>query len=758
MLVSEARSAAVLALGLVLAACDRPPAGSADSGGVAGEAEFVGSAVCGQCHSDQLQAWQGSHHDLALQQATASSVSGDFEDSEFQAHGVATRFSTRDGAYFVETEGPDGAYTEYQVAYAFGVEPLQQYVLDVGNGRLQALSVAWDTRPEGDGGQRWFHLYGEEPIPAGDPLHWTGPLQNWNSMCADCHSTGVVKGFDLETDSYATTFVEEDVGCEACHGPGSRHSDDPAAYPLRLSATDRQWLRAAGEAIASLDGPQRDAREPEVCAQCHSRRAQLQDARPLAEFLHGYRPEWLSRDLYYDDGQVRDEVYVYGSFLQSRMHAAGVTCSDCHDAHSLAVKVDGDGLCAQCHSAAEFGVESHHRHESVDPGAGRPGCRDCHMREEVFMQIDARRDHSFRVPRPDLSVDRETPNACNDCHAAEGPAWAATQIDTWFPGGRATAAHPGATFAEVRDWQIDRGIALVDLINDSDRSGILRATALSELGPSIESLDGVTLDQLAADSSPLVQLALIDSARELSPARRVDVLQHFLTDSRLVFRAAAAEALQGARSELGAGRRDDLDAALAEAIAARAFGSDRPEGLVGSATIRMIEGRNVEARNLLRLATERFPWFGPAYVNLADIERAAGRDEAALEVAESGLRQLPQDDSLHVAYALALVRLGRLEEAVVAFAEAVDIAPDTPYNAYLYAVALDSAGSVDLAVEVLQAAADRFPAYADLWFALATMARDRGDLDAASRYATEGRSNVPTDSRFLQLLEAFGEE
>ncbi len=741
-------------------------------------AAYVGSAACGSCHEAELDLWQGSHHDLALQPASASTVLADFDDAEFFLDGVTTRFFRRDGDYLVATEGADGAVGEFRVVHAFGIDPLQQYLVEYERGRLQALSVAWDTRPVEQGGQRWFHLYGDDPPPAGDPLHWTSVLQNWNTMCADCHSTAVAKGFDVETDSYATTFAEEDVGCEACHGPGSRHAAAPADVSLTHAIVPRAWVLAPGAAIASRSGAEPAMRETDTCARCHSRRAQLDDAGPPAPLTAHYRPERLGRGPYFDDGQVREEVYVWASFLQSRMHSAGVTCSDCHEPHALTLRASGDELCATCHSPDVFAAETHHRHPvaagsrsavqgagsqaRADPSAvdaaggpasaGVPRCVDCHMRAETFMQVDPRRDHSFRVPRPDLSVGIDSPNACNDCHRDESAAWAAARIAEWFPQGRQTEAHFGAAFAAVRNWQDDAADALLPLVTDGEQPAIVRATALSLLGAGINAVDTATLNALAGDASDEVRLALIDAAVQLPPARRADVVQRFLSDAPLALRQAATQTLLTARDTLGAGRRADLDAGIEEALAVARFGADRPEGLTAAAQIEVLRGDPEAARGWLQLAVERFPWFVPAYVNLADLERASGRNDAALAIVERGLAATPDATALQIARALALVRLERRDEALAVLSEVYAAEPDEPYHAYLLGLAMQSTGRTMEAVGVLEAAGARAPAYAELWYALATIARDEGRRDDAREFAQRGRDNVPGDPRFSALL------
>ena len=189
----------------------------------AAENEFTGSKSCFACHAEQQQTWQGSHHDLAMQHATEETMLGDFNNSEFTANGVISRFFRKDGKFWVNTDAEDGSMQNFEIKYTFGVIPLQQYLVEFPDGRVQTLGIAWDTRSESDGGQRWFHLYPELSVNAGDELHWTGPQQNWNYMCADCHSTNLVKGYNNESNTFKTTWSDINVGCESCHGPGKNH-------------------------------------------------------------------------------------------------------------------------------------------------------------------------------------------------------------------------------------------------------------------------------------------------------------------------------------------------------------------------------------------------------------------------------------------------------------------------------------------------------------------------------------------------------
>ena len=384
---------------------------------------------------------------IAMQHATEKTVLGDFNDARFDYYDVTSRFFRKDGRFFVETDGPDGKLAAFEVKYTFGVDPLQQYLIVFPDGRLQALSIAWDSRPKDKGGQRWFHLYPNEEIRHDDVLHWTKLNQNWNFMCAECHSTGVRKNYDATSDRFATTWAEIEIGCEACHGQGSRHvswarerqrwwpfgkTEDPdKGLLVRFDERrERVWPidPKTGSAMHAFTPPAL-RKEVETCGLCHARRSTLsEDWVPGRWLSDTHRVAPLSRGLYHADGQMLDEVYNYGSFKQSKMFAAGVTCSDCHEPHGAALRLPGDGVCLQCHAPDKFASATHHRHEGVDPPLA---CADCHMPARTYMVIDRRHDHSFRIPRPDLSARLGTPNACTDCHTDKSADWAAAAVERW---------------------------------------------------------------------------------------------------------------------------------------------------------------------------------------------------------------------------------------------------------------------------------------------------------------------------------------
>ena len=746
---------AVLVLSLALMACapESPPAApQASAEQLGGPAQYVGGQQCAACHPDEVELWVGSHHDLAMQAAGPDSVRGDFSGAQFSYNGVTSEFFVRDGSYWARTDGPDGELTEYEITHTFGVEPLQQYLVQLPDGRYQALSTAWDSRPGAEGGQRWFHLYPDDAVDHTNPLHWTGTFQSWNSTCAECHSTNLQKNYSAEENRFDTSYSSVDVDCEACHGAGSLHVRAPETFEMALSSdTEADWLFLRRARIAQRVPALEDQRVIETCAQCHARRSQFtDDYHPGDPLLDGFRPALLDVDLYHADGQIQDEVYVYGSFLQSKMHAAGVTCNDCHDPHSTDLRFEDNALCSQCHLASAYFGPSHHHHARESPGSA---CVNCHMPAKTYMVVDPRRDHSFRVPRPDLSVELGTPNACTGCHREESSQWAADIVAEWFPDGRSGAPHYGEAIHAARQWSGDRGPLLLALMNDPAAPAIVRATTVRLLSAQLDDAALGVIAQVLQGNEPLVQLPALDALENLPPEVQIDLGQQFLTHPLRALRIAAARSLLPARPQLSERRRNDLDAALAEYWAAQQFNGDRAEGLINSGGTLAQLGQLVEAENALQTAIDREPYFTAAYVNLADVYRQAGREDEAESLLRSAIESNAQDPAGHFALGLSLVRSQQLPAALEALDQAAALAPNDPYYQYVTGVALNSTGERGAALQRLREAHDRFPGHRDTLFALATIHRDGAEFDEAELYARRLLALSPADPAARALLD-----
>ncbi len=605
----------------------------------------VGSAVCADCHEAEAAAWEGSHHALAWTEATPANVLADFDGTSFAHDGATYRFRIEDGAYHVAITEADGATTDHRIHSVAGVAPLQQYLIETEPGRIQSFDVVWDVEK-----REWFHLYPGQHLPPDDGLHWTGPYKNWNARCAECHATGFEKNYDHRTRTYASTQAEIGVGCEACHGPGEAHLDWAAGRPSNPAFTT---LDAYGFTM-SFDETEATIQQ---CATCHSRREAHGDGNPLpgTPYHDAYNLALLRPGLYHADGQILDEVYVYGSFLQSKMYRQGVGCLDCHDAHTATLRAEDDAVCTQCHSPAgnpdyptlrlaDYDDPSHHFHEPETEGAR---CASCHMIERVYMGNDGRRDHSFRIPRPDLAAQTGAPDACTDCHTDRTAAWAAARIEDRYPDGADRGSHYGLVLAVGRLDPQRAGSDLAALALDRDQPGIVRATALWLMeGAGGAELAARTQD-LLDDPDPVVRAAAIGAQRAAPPQERVLRLVPALSDPILTVRIAAARALLDAPvARLPRAIEADLQAALSDWRASLGARLDFPEThlqLGGMAlTMRNPPAAEAAFREVARMDPQRIE----AWVMIARIAAATRGRDAAAGALDEALAVNPGDETL----------------------------------------------------------------------------------------------------------------
>jgi len=734
-------AAAVIGLWQARGPASAPATPAAPTASALPEARYVANTQCLGCHQPQASSWAGSHHAKAMAPATAETVSGDFNDTQFRHRGVTTRFFKRGDKFFVHTDGPDGRQADFEIKYSFGVEPLQQYLIDIGDGRLQPLQIAWNTQT-----RRWFRLLPHEKAPPGDVLHWTGRYQTANTMCIACHTTGFDKRYDAQADRFDSRWSEINVSCQSCHGPGSRHVEAPQRGPL--------------SGLADLKTPHKQV---EVCAACHSRRAEL-SAMPVPgqPHLDHYLPALLREGLYHADGQQLDEVFVVGSFRQSKMYRMGVSCTNCHDPHSAKPKLQGNALCLQCHrtqdqkpanpafpgAAGAYDTPQHHHHVPGTPGAQ---CTACHMPAKNYMIVQPRPDHSMRVPRPDLSVALGTPNACNNCHDDKSAQWAADAVTKWF-GAPKHPPHYGEAFAAARRGAPEAAQALAALVADAAQPGIVRATALDSLRGNAVGVD----ERVAAtrDADAEVRAAAAASLESVEASLRVPTLAPLLKDPVRAVRIAAARSLAPLPHEqFDAPTRQAFDAALAEYIAAQKVALDMPGPNLNLGALYARIGRDAEAEAAYRAALKIDPDFTPARANLAQFYAERGRLPDAEKVLREGLQREPGIGELQYSLGLLLAEQQRLPEAADALDKAAKLLPQRPRVHYNLGLARQQLGQVKPAEAALRQARTLAPGDPAIAYALAVFYAQQGRRAEALREAEAWQQLQPGDPQAAQLVQ-----
>jgi len=709
-------------------------------------ATYAGSASCTQCHAQQADLWQGSHHDLAMQHADDKTVLGDFSGATFSYAGITSKFYKKDKKFMVRTDGPDGKLHDYSIRYTFGVTPLQQYLVEFDGGRLQALSIAWDTRPKTAGGQRWFHLYPDEKIDFRDELHWTRTNFNWNGMCAECHSTNLKKNYDDQKETFDTRWSEIDVACEACHGPASKHliwakkqpgaenfKDDKGLAVVFDERRGVHWQVNAQSGKVERSPLATTHKEIDVCAQCHSRRSAISaDYSPGKYYLDHYKPRLLDAGMYHADGQIEQEVYVYGSFLQSRMQHQGVTCSDCHEPHSLKLRQPGNAVCLQCHAADKFDNKKHHFHPADSSGAL---CAECHMPATTYMVIDPRHDHSIRIPRPDLSLSLGTPNACNQCHQDKDAAWAAARVKQWYKEKPVGFQQYAEALDAGRQGKADAARLLISQIENSNTPDIARASAVTGLSPYLDQANIEVLKRGLQDESALVRSASITAAEGLPPDILIQIAFPLLDDPVRSVRIEAARVLAMVpAAQLSGELLTRYNRATEEYLDSQRINADRPEAQFNLGNFYAVKTQYAKAERAYQQAIKLEQSFVPAYINLADMYRAQQDDIAAEKILRQAIEIAPDNADVHYVFGLLLIRQKQNEKAIAMLQRAAELDLANARYTYVYAVALNSTGNSVRAIDVLQQAQNRFPQNRDILEALVAFHRDAGNEFASQMF------------------------
>jgi len=700
-----------------------------------------------------------------MQPATEATVLGDFKDARFAWKGVTTTFHSADGGFAVRTDGPAGKRDEFPVRFTLGIEPLQQYVLEFPRGRFQSPDIAWDARPRGEGGQRWFHLGPE----VRNPLRWAGPEANWNHECGACHTTDFRKNYRAEGDRFESAFSEGNVGCEACHGPGSGHvawargdkstADAQKGLSFALhGASLGSWSKAGTKGTLSRAGPISRV-EVDTCGTCHSLRTQLWPTpEPGAPIGQAYRVALLEEGLYEPDGQMLGQVYEYGSFLQSTMFEQGVTCSDCHEPHTAKkLRSDGNALCTRCHLATRFEAKEHHHHAEGSPASQ---CVACHMSLRTSMEVDTRRDHSFRIPRPDLALKIGTPDACTACHRDKGVRWSAEKALALWGSGLAARPQWGEAITAGRRWLPAAGAQLTAVAVNTAFPAIARATALELLerfpDPDIAAL----LERSSMDQDPLVRRATAHALAGLEPPARARIGIPMLADPVRDVRLEATTTLASVpRTLLEPPGWAALQVAMRELRVSLAENADRSDTQYDLGMLELAVDKPDKAEAAFRLSIAQDPTFAPSYLRLADILRGLGREKEAEQTLREALRVDAGDAGAYHALGLSLVRQGRGSDALPLLGKAARLGSADPHFAYVYAVALQDSGNRRAARAVLERTEARFPGDLEVLTKLVQLCRDAGDKDGARQWARKLGAAAPNNAavqQFVKSLERSG--
>jgi tetratricopeptide (TPR) repeat protein len=697
---------------------------------------YIGEQQCAECHKEEYAKWKTSHHYQAMLPANDSTVLGDFNDASLDADGVHSKFFKRGRKFFVSTEGRNGEQSDFEVLYTFGVYPLQQYLVALAGGKMQALRSSWDCK-----NKRWFDQYQGQKIVHSDWLHWTKGAQNWNTMCASCHSTNLVKNYDPRTDTYDTKWSSVNVSCEACHGPGSKHIE-------YVRSRKHQSEKVSGSFISMIRSDTNYV-QAAACAPCHARRSTIgPNLIASHEFLDNYIPQVPSHPVYYSDGQINEEDYEYGSFLQSKMYHNGIKCSNCHEPHLGKTRFEGNRLCLQCHKPS-YDSPSHHFHKAGTEGAL---CINCHMLRKTYMVVHERHDHSFRVPRPDLSARYGTPNTCNSCHSDKSTQWAADAVVRWY--GASRKHHFADDLVNGSRGDSMAITNLLQLATDAAQPAISRAASIQYLSSGGNASSGESLLHSLADASPIVRYEVLNSLRFYSselwqeraaplladPVRAVRIAAYDLISSEVpnnMPNSQYADAFAKARIEYEENLRSQLDF---------------PVGNFMMAEYKKRRKDYQGAKEYYLNALQKDSLLHEARLNLITLYNELGENENAIRELRIAEKLQPTNWRVYYYYGLLYNELGKKAEAMKSFTKANTLSPNEERFYYNYGLFLEGTGQPALARKIYMKGRSIASKDVDLLYVLALSYMKEGKKEEAASLAAELVQLAPDNGQFKQLL------
>ena len=650
------------------------------------------------------------------------------------------------GPWLVKTLGFGGAREAYTVKRVIGFDPLKQFLVEGAGGRMQTLELAFDPKRN-----EWFDVYGDEDRKPGEWGHWTGRGMTWNSMCAGCHNTRLRKNYHETTDTYRTTMAEMSVGCESCHGPMKAHVEWRKQYP-QSKESDPTVKKMSRDQVF------------DTCGSCHARRRELTgDFVPGDSFAQHYQLTTVDEtDLYFPDGQVRDELYEFGSFHGSKMHTAGVRCSDCHDPHAAKPRIIGNALCLRCHTGAPGQIPgstvlapvidsvAHSFHKADSAGAQ---CVSCHMPVTTYMQRHPRHDHGFTIPDPLLTKQLGVPNACNKCHTDKDADWSLAATEKWWGEKMKRPSRERAqTVAAARAGTLPSGTPLLTLLRN-EPNGYWKASLLRLLAPwSGEAEVSRAFLEYAQHGDPLVRTAAVQALESIAGSQgdaARQVLTRRLEDPERAVRVAAASAL---RVPADAGSRAGREVAHALDLAA-----DQPMGQLQKGAWAQAHGDAAGALKYFERAVSWDPNSGGIRHEYAILLSSMGRLQDALAQMQEAVKLEPKQAEFRFKLALAWNESGNMQNAVKEFEETVKIDPKHARAWYNLGLARNALGETDAAIQSLRQAEAAEPRDARIPFARATIHARLRQIPEAREAAQRALAIQPDYHDAQQLLQALGQ-
>lgn len=774
---------AVWAMGVIWAPSRVGPALASPISTTEGPDRYIGSQSCRQCHESFYQLWAPSHHGLAMQPYSPEFAAGNLttHDEAIQIGAYSYRSDIRADQGVILEQGPEGK-KQYPFAHVLGGKNVYYFLTPHTRGRLQTLPLAYNVNTK-----KWFDTAasGVRHFPGGQedaPVHWTDPLYTFNTGCYSCHVSQLSNNYDLQTDTYNTTWAEPGINCETCHGPAEEHVK---AYQLaQTTGVEPESLGLISTSNFSAD------QTNSMCSTCHAKMSEISPSfKPGDSYFDHFDLVALENPDFYPDGRDLGENYTMTSWRMSPCLQEGTfDCLHCHTSsgrYRFNTPETANHACLPCHQENVGQVAEHSKHQQ---GPGAPRCISCHMPMTQFAHMN-RTDHSMRPPVPAATLKYQSPNACNLCHQDQDATWAQEKVTEWERDSRQAEVMKLAAYidqARKEDWsQLEE---ILNYIQSPDRQEIVTASLIRLLRacPSDDKWP-VLIKLLERDASPFVRATAAEALDGYLTGEVVEALLKAATDDlRLVRVRAAASLASLPRGQLEKDAQRDLDHAMAELTRGMISRPDDYAAHYNLGNIYMAQRKLDHALTSYQTSIKLRPDFVPPYVNAAFVYNAQQQDDKAAQSFRKALAIEPNSVITQTNYAMLLGEMGRMNEARQAYRKVLSIDPNSataafnlgvmltetrplealamakkahelrpedPKYGYTYAFYLKEQGRASQAIQVLRRVVGNKVPYPDAYMLLAHLFEAKGDFVQARGIYRQGAGNAALPQQARQYFQ-----
>jgi tetratricopeptide (TPR) repeat protein len=653
-------------------------------------------------------------------------------------------------SYRADISGPDGLVRErgaggekkYRIEHVLGGKNVYYFLTPLEKGRLQTLPVAYDVQKK-----EWFDTAasGIRHFPGGqtgEQVDWKDSAYTFNTSCHGCHVSQLSSNYDLETDTYTTTWAEPGINCEACHGPSAEHNRVFREAPEGQKPQDVKII-----SWKSFTPEQKNA----ACSICHAKMSPITATfAPGDRFFDHFDMATVEDPDFYPDGRDLGENYTYTSWMMSPCAKAGklhcVTCHTSSGRYRFKAEEKANDACMPCHENHVKNAPAHTHHQEGSTGNK---CISCHMPMTSFARMN-RTDHSMLPPAPAATMAFQSPNACNLCHADKDAAWADKYVREWRARDYQAPLLKRASLVDAgrrRDWK--QLPAMLDYIGGKDRDEIFATSLIRMVASSGDARIAPVLIEAIKDTSPLVRAAAADGLQHVPTREAVQALADATGDElRLVLvRAASSLAVypdfpldEADRSRVEAANKEhlasltarpdqwsshynlgnyhlnrgDLEPAISSYETALKLEPRAVLAMVNESMAHAQTGDNQKADELLQKALKVAPSNPAANFNMGLLKAERNDPKGAEQYLQEALKADPQ--MAQAAYNLCIIASrdkDRIDEAVAWCRQAADLRPREPKYAYTLAFYLNQKGDRDEAARTLRAIVETYPGYKD---------------------------------------------